>query len=216
MPTRKSSKKQRPKKKAQKRAQKNAMASPTTRAKKSALVALVPSVVRPEGEGDPFLRVFKAKWLSQLNFKCDMIIQSLLTLSFMLLARGREQEAEDIADQLIAHVDARALSPAASATMASALYLSAWLKAKRGGDAGVLLERARGVGRFIAYRDREWLSNDVAAELRRAVERRRLDDLVEPFAGILRWLNDSGARAKAEAQLALALDATRSLMRERA
>ena len=64
-----------------------------------------------------------------------------------------------------------------------------------------------------AHRDREWLSAEAAGEIKDALERRRLAYLVEPLGGVLRWLNDPGARDKARSLLADALAATRALMK---
>ena len=49
--------------------------------------------------------------------------------------------------------------------------------------------------------------------LRDAVERRKIDYLLHPFAGILRWLNESTAPAKAEELFAQALAAISVFMR---
>jgi hypothetical protein len=181
-------------------------------AEKVGLRALVPSAYNAAGENDEFLRTYKIKWLSKLDFKSETSVGSLLVLSFLFLARGRDKEAEDVADALIAHAKTREMSASALEVLASALYLSAWLKAKRGADASVQLTRARAVGKFMTSRDREWLSNEAPQEIADAIARGRLHLLIGPFSGILKYLNDPGARFKAESMLAHGLDAARSLM----
>jgi hypothetical protein len=197
-----------------------AVGAPNARA---ALRALVPSSFNPEGEADPFIRAYKTKWLSKLDFTSDVNVQSLLTLTFLVLAVGeRDAEAELIADQLIKHVDLRRMSNETRAAVGAAMYLSAWLKSKRHGNAAEaakderilsLLTRAKLLTKFGVEKNREWLSDEAAGEIADAVARKRVDHLVHPFRGILRWLNESGARSKAEQLLGQALDATRSLMR---
>lgn len=179
-----------------------------------ALRALVPSAVNPTGEADPFLAAYKAKWLSRLDFTSDMSLESLLMLSFLVLAHGRESEAERYADHLIKHVDLRrpGVGTRTMATMSATLHLSAWLKAKRGIDVAPFLSRARFLERSLVERNREWLSHEAAQEIADAVERKKLDYLLYPLGGIVRWLNDTGARVKAESLLSLALNAARKMM----
>jgi hypothetical protein len=199
-------------------APKRAVGAPNARA---ALRALVPSSFNPEGEVDPYIRAYKTKWLSKLDFTSDVNVQSLLTLSFIVLAVGeRDAEAELIVDQLIKHVDLRRMSNETRAAVGAAMYLSAWLKSKRTPDALKderiisLLTRAKLLTKYGVEKNREWLSDEAAGEIADAVARKRVDHLVHPFRGILRWLNESGARNKAEQLLAQALDATRALMRD--
>lgn len=194
---------------------KRALGAPNARA---ALRALVPSSYNPEGEADPFIRAYKTKWLSKLDFTSDVNVQSLLVLSFLVLAVGhREGEAEVIAEQIIKHVDLRRMSNATRADVGSAMYLSAWLKSKRTPvdteRIFSLLTRAKLLGRYGVEKNREWLSEEAAGEIAQAVARKRVDHLAHPLAGILRWLNESGARTKAELLLGQALEAARTLMR---
>lgn len=195
---------------------KRAAGAPNARA---ALRALVPSSFNPEGEVDPFIKAYKTKWLSRLDFTSDVNVQSLLTLCFLVLAVGeRDSEAELIADQLVKHVDLRRMSNETRAAVGAAMYLSAWLKSKRAPAADErilsLLMRAKLLTKYGVEKNREWLSDEAADEIAQAVARKRVDHLVHPFRGILRWLNESGARNKAEQLLAQALDATRTLMRD--
>ena len=194
---------------------KRTIGAPNARA---ALRALVPSSFNPEGEVDPFIKAYKTKWLSKLDFASDVNVQSLLTLCFLVLAVGeRDSEAELIADQLVKHVDLRRMSNETRAAVGAAMYLSAWLKSKRtpATDERImsLLTRAKLLTKYGVEKNREWLSDEAAGEIAQAVARKRVDHLVHPFRGILRWLNESGARNKAEQLLAQALDATRVLMR---
>ena len=181
--------------------------------KRAALVALVPSTYNAEGESDPFLRAYKTKWLSKLDFASDANVQSLFLLSLMVLAVGRENEAEQIADRLIEHVDVRVVNDDTKGAIASALRLSAWLKSKRGADVTLMLERAKLLARYSVHMDREWLSNEAAHEIDEARARNKLDYLAAPVGGVLRWLNEPAARFRAEQILAHAFEATRALMK---
>lgn len=185
---------------------------------RAALRALVPSSYNPEGEADPYLRAYKTKWLSKLDFTSDINVQSLLTLSFLVLAIGRQTEAEVIADQIIKHVDLHRMSSATRAAVGGAMYLSAYLKTKRGepmtSNRVISLQtRAKLLGKYGVEKNREWLSDDAMNDINDALARKRVDELVQPFVGIVRWLNESGARTKAEQLFTQALDATRTLMR---
>jgi hypothetical protein len=183
------------------------------RSAKTGLKALVPSAYRAEGESDPFLHAYKTKWLSKIDFSSDASVESLLLLSFLVLAHDREREAETIANTLIRHIDPRRASARARAAAVTALRISAWLKAKRGVDATVLLDRARLLSKGAVDQNREWLSHEAPREIDEARMRQRLVLLLPSLAGIARWLNDSGARAKAEATLTGALDVARTLMK---
>lgn len=173
----------------------------------------LPSAFRADGEAHPFVRDFKAKWLTRLDFASTANLQSQLQCAFMLLALGRNAEAEEIADQLLRNVDVRALGADGWETVWRALHLAAWLKSARGEDARELLARAQQGPRVSAHRDREWLSDEAASEIRDALERRRLAYLAEPLGGVLRWLNDPGARDKAGRLMADALTGVRALMK---
>src|SRR6185437_8542289 len=98
---------------------------------KPALVALVPSSYNAEGETNAFVRAYKTKWLSKLDFKSDANVQSLLLLAILVLALGRDAEAESVVDRLIQHVDLRFMNDATKGAMASALRLAAYLQSKR-------------------------------------------------------------------------------------
>ena len=180
--------------------------------RRAALRSLVPSTYSADGETHPYVRVYKSKWLSRLDFTSEANVRSLLLLSYLLLALGREAETENIVDQLAKHVDVQRMSAASRLTVSSALYVSAWLKTKRGEDAASLVARARELGRQGVHKDREWLSHEATAEIDDAVERRKIEYLAYPLAGIVLWLNDGGARTKAESLLAIALGAARALM----
>lgn len=183
------------------------------RSARTGLKALVPSAYRAEGESDPFLHAYKTKWLSKIDFFSDASVESLLLLSFLVLAHDRVREAETIANTLIRHIDPRRASARARAAAVTALRISAWLKTKRGVDASVLLDRARLLSKGTVDHNREWLSLEAPREIDEARSRQRLVLLLPPLAGISRWLNDSGARAKAEATLSGALDVARTLMK---
>ncbi|MBI1945585.1 MAG: hypothetical protein HYS27_07805 [Deltaproteobacteria bacterium] len=182
----------------------------TTKAQKA---PPLPSAFRADGETHPYLRDFKAKWLSRLDFASTANLQSQLQCALMLLALGRDAEAEQVAEQLARNVDTMALGAEGWEATWRALQLAAWLKTARGDDARELLARAQQGPRVSAHRDREWLSAEAAGEIKDALERRRLAYLVEPLGGVLRWLNDPGARDKARGLLADALAATRSMMK---
>jgi hypothetical protein len=186
--------------------------APPSDAKKAALRALVPSAYNPTGESDPFLQRYKARWLSTLDFKSESSINSLLVLAFLLLAREREREAEEVADVIGAHARTKQMRPASLETLLSALHLSIWLKTRRGLDAAALTTRATNIARFATARDREWLSTAAMQELADAQARGRLHLLVGPLSGIMRWLNDTGARHKAAAVLSDALAIARAMM----
>jgi hypothetical protein len=182
------------------------------RAARAGLRALVPTTIRPEGETNEFLRVYKQKWLSQLDFKSASHVESLLLLSFMVLALERERECEIITDLLIRHVDVRAATAETRSHVAAAIYLSAWLKAKRQVNIAPFLQRARALGKSAVHRDRDWLRGEAGSEIKDAIERKKLAYLVYPLTGIVAWLNDSAGKTMAEELLAEALAATRSLM----
>jgi hypothetical protein len=183
------------------------------RATKTALRALVPSIYRAEGETDPFLHSYKVKWLTKLDFTSDVNVHSLLMLAFLVLAVGRADEAERVVDQLISHVDLKKMKPETRTTIASALYLSAWLKSKRGETAIPYLARAQQLGRAGVFQDREWLSEQAEGEIHDAVARKKIDYLAFPLAGIVRWLNEPAARRRAEEILQVALAGARALMK---
>lgn len=173
----------------------------------------LPAAFRADGEAHPFLRDFKAKWLTRLDFASTANLQSQLQCALMLLALGRDAEAEEVALQLTNNVDSLALGAEGWEATWRALQLVAWLKTARGDDAREQLARAQQGPRVSAHRDREWLSTEAAGEIKDALERRRLAYLVEPVGGVLRWLNDPGARDKARGLLADVLAATRTLMK---
>lgn len=172
----------------------------------------LPSALRADDEAHPFVRDFKAKWLTRLDFTSNANLQSQLQCAFMLLALGRNADAEEIADQLLRNVDVRVLGADGWETVWRALHLAAWLKSARGEDARELLARAQQGPRVSAHRDREWLSDEAASEIKDALEHRRLAYLAEPLGGVLRWLNDPGARDKAGRLMADALTAVRAIM----
>lgn len=180
---------------------------------KAAKAPLLPQVLRADGEDNAFLRDFKAKWLTRPDFTSATSLQSQLQGALMLLALKRDAEAEELVDNLLRHVDARQLSGEAWEATWGAFQLSAWLKTARGLDVRELLARAQQGPRVSAHRDREWLSNEAAGEIKDALDRKRLAYLVEPIGGVLRWLNDAGARDKARAIWSQALDAVRALMK---
>ncbi len=180
---------------------------------RTGLRALVPSTYRAEGETDAFLKSYKEKWLSRLDFNSAENVHSLLMLGFLVLALGREGEAEAIATRIIQHVDVVNAGVEMRNTVASAHRLAAWLKAKRGVNAQPLLARAAVLGTLSAHQDRTWLSNEAAAEIDDAVARHKMSYLAYPLAGIVRWINAPAARHKAEALLDTALEALRSMMR---
>lgn len=180
---------------------------------RAGLRGLVPTAYRPDGETNDFLQRYKQKWLSQLDFSSASHIESLLMLSFMMLALGRDGEAEVTADQIVRHVDVRRAGDETRAVVVTAMHLSAWLKTKRQADCAVILARAKALGRDAVQRDREWLTNDAAGEIEDALLRKRLGYLAYPFAGIVLWLNDPAGRSAAEPLLARGLEAVRALMR---
>jgi hypothetical protein len=186
---------------------------PPKRGTRSALRALVPSSYRAEGEAHPFLRDYKTKWLSRLDFASDTNVQSLLVLSFMVLTEGRDAEAEAIADILVKHVDLKRMNQETRQAITAALFLTSYLKAKRGADASAQLSRARALAKYFTERDREWLSSEASHELADAVQRGKSTYLLDPFYGIARWLTEPSAKHKAEQMLAEALAATRKLMK---
>jgi hypothetical protein len=184
------------------------------RARRAALRALVPSAVRAEGEADPFLHAYKSKWLSRLDFASGESTESLLLLSFMVLALGRSAESEAVANNLIRYVDVRRGDERTRDAAVCALRLAAWLKARRGIDASILLARASQLGRGGRVHDREWLSSEAEQEIRDARARQKLGYFLFPLCGIVRFLNDGAARPKAEALLAIALHELRAVMEQ--
>jgi hypothetical protein len=182
------------------------------RVARSGLRALVPSAVRAEGEAHPWVRTYKEKWLSRIDFKSDPSIESLLLLAFVVLALGRDGESEVFVNQLLRYVDMKRASDRGKRTMATTPHLGAWLKAKRGLDVTPLLVRARELDRSLLALDREWLSAEAGKEIDNALAKKRLDDLLRPLSGVMRWMNEDAARPRAEALLERALAGMRALM----
>ncbi|MCC7108234.1 MAG: hypothetical protein IT382_03015, partial [Deltaproteobacteria bacterium] len=170
-------------------------------------------VLRADHEDHAFLRDFKAKWLTRPDYTSTASLQSQVQGAFMLMALGRDAEAEEIADNVARNVDARVLAPEGWEAAWSALQLAAWLKTARGADGRELLSRAQLGPRVSAHRDREWLSSEAAGELQDALQRRRLAYLMDPMGGVLRWLNDPGAREKAHGLLKQGLAAVKTMMK---
>jgi hypothetical protein len=174
---------------------------------------LVPSAYRAEGEADEFLFAYKSKWLTQLDFKHPSTMEAMLLLAVLLLARERRDEAEGVLDMLLTYGKPKEAGPASWPHIGAGYNLLTWLKERRGDAAARERARAQAFDKLVRDKDREWLSSSAAGELTAALERRRLDLLLPPIAGIARWLNDAGARGRAEAELAVALAAARTLMR---
>jgi hypothetical protein len=183
--------------------------APPKQKPRAGLRMLVPVAYRADGETDPYLRRYKEKWLSRLDFQSASHIESLLLLSFMVLAHGREAEAQFVLGSILRHVDVRRADDDVKGFLATALSLMAWLKAKKGIDVTPLVERAKLLARHTVYLDREWLSEEAPREI---AEARRAEQLLVPLAGVVAWLRDPGARPKAESVLGDALAALRRMM----
>lgn len=183
------------------RAASAAAPAPLKPARKSGLRALVPSSVRSDGEVHPYVAAYKAKWLSRLDFASDESIESLLLLALLVLALGRLGEAEAVTNTLMRHVDVRRVGARGREAMACVLRLATWLKARRGLDASLLLDRAQQLRHGVFDHDREWLSEHAGREIEDAAQRHRPGAFLPVVAGVARWLNDGAARPRAEAVL---------------
>jgi hypothetical protein len=128
-----------------------------------------PAVYSLGKESDPTLRAYKEKFLKQPSFVSDTGVRSQVIFAYLLLALERLEDAEAVADCVLAGVDLPSATSYVWEAVWRAARLSAWLKARRRGDTSealaVAAKMSHKVDRWDKREMRRWLVEDAEAKI---------------------------------------------------
>jgi hypothetical protein len=131
---------------------------------------VLPPVYSLRNETDPTLRAYKEKFLKQLGFASETGIKSHVIFAYLLLALGRGEDAEKVADCIVANTDGDSLYLREAVWRAA--RLSAYLKSLRREDIAASMAAAARVSHQVDRWDkremRRWLVEDAEAKLSEA------------------------------------------------
>ncbi len=169
----------------------------------------LPAIYSVSKETDATLRAYKEKFLKTPSFESDIGVKSQVIFGYLLLALDRLDDAEEVADCVVAGVDANEPSLPLREGLWRAARLSAWLKARRRADAGPMLalagKLAHQIDRWDKREMRRWLVEDAESKLQAAREGRSRGTyltIYEAFGPLVKELHErvSGvSREKVEA-----------------
>jgi hypothetical protein len=132
----------------------------------------LPAVYSLSRETDATLRAYKEKFLKQPSFVSDTGVRSQVIFAYLLLALERLEDAEAVADCVIAGVDVPSSSSYIWEAAWRAARLSAWLKARRRADTSEPLAVAAKVSHMVDRWDkremRRWLVEDADTKIAEA------------------------------------------------
>jgi hypothetical protein len=183
---------------------------------------MLPAVYAIARESDPTLRSYKEKFLKQPSFTSDTGVRSQVIFAYLLLALERLDDAEAVADCVLAGVDVATASSYIWEAAWRAARLSAWLKARKRADTAEPLAIAAKVSHRVDRWDkremRRWLVEDAEGKLAAA----RTEDksrgayltIYDAFGPLVKELHErvSGvSREKVEALYADALAILRAI-----